>query len=210
MTFWRPTGSAIVLGSAQLDSVVSPSAALPVVRRRSGGGAVYVAPGEMVWADVVVPAADELWDDDVGRACWWVGEAWSSALTAVGIASETLSVHRAGLVKSRWSALVCFAGLGPGEVQISGRKVVGIAQRRTRRGALFQCAALLAWDPGPLVATLVVGGDGSDAGVSDAGASAAVAELAAAELALIATTAPVSADMLEAAFVQALPVGSPP
>ena len=86
VTFWRPTGSAVVLGSAQLDSVVSPSAAVPVVRRRSGGGAVYVAPGEMVWADVVVPAGDTLWSDDVGRACWWVGEAWSSALAGIGTA----------------------------------------------------------------------------------------------------------------------------
>jgi lipoate---protein ligase len=195
VTFWRPTGPAIVLGSAQPDSVVSPSAGVPVVRRRSGGGAVYVAPGEMVWADVVVPAGDELWSDDVGRAGWWVGEAWSSALAGVGIAPESLSVHRGRLVTSRWSPLACFAGLGPGEVQIDGRKVVGIAQRRSRRGALFQCAALLAWDPWALLSTLAISGDDRDQ--------------AAADLAALATPVPVSAERLETALVRALPVGSP-
>ncbi|MDQ3757058.1 MAG: hypothetical protein M3394_04340, partial [Actinomycetota bacterium] len=52
------------------------------------------------------------------------------------------------------SRQVCFAGLGPGEVSVGGRKVVGIAQRRTRFGALFQCAVHRTWDPAPLVARL--------------------------------------------------------
>ena len=30
---------------------------------------------------------------------------------------------------------------------VDGRKVVGISQRRTRAGALFQCAALTRWNP---------------------------------------------------------------
>jgi lipoate---protein ligase len=194
VTFWRPTAPAIVLGSAQPDSVISPSAAVPVVRRRSGGGAVFVAPGEMVWADVVVPADDELWSDDVGRASWWVGEAWSSALAGIGIAVESLSVHTGRPVTSRWSALACFAGVGPGEVQIDGRKVVGIAQRRSRRGALFQCAALLAWDPSALVSTLAITGDDRAQAVAD--------------LAALATSVSVSAEFLETALVRALPVGS--
>jgi hypothetical protein len=32
--------------------------------------------------------------------------------------------------------------------------VVGIAQRRTRESALFQCAVNLRWDPAPLVRAL--------------------------------------------------------
>ena len=61
-------------------------------------------------------------------------------------------VHRGGLVATPWSRQVCFAGLGPGEVTVAGRKVVGVAQRRTRHGARFQVAALLRWDPAALVA----------------------------------------------------------
>ena len=140
------TSAALVLGSTQPDP---GDRGVPVVRRRSGGGAVLVEPGDVVWVDVVVPAGDPLWDDDVGRAFWWLGDAWAAAL------GPGHTVHRGPLVTSPWSRVVCFAGVGPGEVlDAGGRKVVGIAQRRTRDLALFQCAALLAWRPerlGPLV-----------------------------------------------------------
>ena len=62
------TGPALVLGSTQPESDVRPDVDLEVVRRRSGGGAVLVVPGDVLWIDVVVPADDPLWDDDVGRA----------------------------------------------------------------------------------------------------------------------------------------------
>jgi lipoate-protein ligase A len=152
------TGPALVLGSAQPDGVVdatAPAAAgVDVVRRRSGGGAVLVVPGDLLWVDVVVPAADPLWEPDVGRAFHWLGETWAAALRELGVAGQ---VHRGALVRRAWSDLVCFAGLGPGEVTTpDGTKVVGISQRRTRAGARFQCAALATWDPAALVALLAL------------------------------------------------------
>jgi lipoate-protein ligase A len=140
------TASALVLGSTQA-MVVSDE--LDVVRRRSGGGAVLVEPAAVAWVDVVVPRDDPLWSDDVGRAFWWLGDAWAAALARLDVAGA--EVHRGPLVRTPLSDLVCFAGLGPGEVTVDGRKVVGMAQRRTRAGALFQCAVLLAWN-GPLLA----------------------------------------------------------
>jgi len=145
------TSPAVVLGSTQAEPPPGGSdRRLPVVRRRSGGGAVLVEPGGVLWVDVCVPRGDPLWDDDVGRAFQWLGDAWVTALDDGGRAVA----HRGALVTTRWSRDVCFAGLGPGEVTVDGRKAVGISQRRTRDGALFQCAALLAWDPAPLVARL--------------------------------------------------------
>ncbi|HET7489084.1 MAG TPA: hypothetical protein VFJ85_14230 [Acidimicrobiales bacterium] len=176
----------MVLGSTQPDV---PAGALEVARRRSGGGAVLVEPGRVVWADLVVPAGDPLWQADVGRAAWWVGEAWAAALTALGISGA--DVHRGGLVRTTWSPWVCFAGLGPGEVTVTGRKVVGVSQRRTRDGALFQCAVPLAWDPAPLLDALPI-----DAG----GRRAAAAALVGAVLAVARPAADV-----EDAFVAALP-----
>lgn len=131
-----------------------PEAQVPVVRRRSGGNAVWVAPGEFVWADVTIPRGDALWDDDVNKATWWVGEAWVAALRAVGV-DDPMTVHHGPVVCRRWCDHVCFAGIGPGEVTIGEQvKIVGISQRRTRDAALFQCAVLLHWDPAPLVAAL--------------------------------------------------------
>ena len=131
-------------------------AGVEVVRRRSGGGAVLVDPDDPVWIDLVVPAGDRLWVDDVGRATWWVGEAWCRALGALGVDPACLALHRGPLERTAWSDRVCFAALGAGEVTAGGRKVVGISQRRTRRGARFQCAALLRWAPDRLVDLLAL------------------------------------------------------
>lgn len=151
------TGPAVVLGSTQDEGVVDHEAAaaagVAVVRRRSGGGAVWVAPDEPRWIDVLVPRADPLWDEDVGRAFGPVGRAWQQALDAAGVTGTV--VHEGALVRTRWSDLVCFAGVGPGEVLLDGAKIVGISQRRTRAGARFQCAVPQAWDPAPLTSLLL-------------------------------------------------------
>jgi lipoate-protein ligase A len=139
------TAPAVVLGSTQ------PGVA-GAVRRRSGGGAVWLAPGDPLWVEVVVPRGDVLWSDDVGAAFWWLGDTWVSALAAVGV--EGAAVHRGGLCVTPWSRAVCFGGLGSGEVTLGERKVVGLSQRRTREGALFECAVYGTWDPAPLVAAL--------------------------------------------------------
>jgi lipoate-protein ligase A len=146
------TSPAVVLGSTQPEPPSAAAGSLPVVRRRTGGGAVLVEPGRLLWVDVVVPADDPCWDDDVARAFHWLGAVWVAALGDVGVDAVA---HEGTFCTTPWSRQVCFAGLGSGEVsRADGPKVVGIAQRRTRAGALFQCAALLAWDPVPLVARL--------------------------------------------------------
>ena len=147
-----PTGPALVLGSTQPATDVRPGVDIDVVRRRSGGGAVLVIPGDVLWVDVIVPSGDALWDDDVARASHWLGDAWAAALGELGVDGE---VHRGRLVRSPWSAVVCFAGVGPGEVSVDGRKAIGISQRRTRAAARFQCAALARWDPSALADLLV-------------------------------------------------------
>jgi len=143
-TVWLLSADAptLVLGSAQ-PAPAGPTSFGPssFVRRRSGGGAVWLDPTAVLWVDIFVTAADALWEPDVGRAFWWVGDLWATAIDEFGP-----RVHRSALVRTRWSDRVCFAGLGPGEVTVGGRKVVGISQRRWRAGCLFQCAALLRWD----------------------------------------------------------------
>jgi len=150
---------ALVLGSTQALTVANgealADAGVELVRRRSGGGAVLLVPGETLWVDVSLPRADPLWDDDVAHATHWLGRAWAGALGALGAEGR---VHTGGLVRARWSSLVCFAALGPGEVSVGGRKVVGVAQRRTRAGARFQCALHRSWRPGPLLALLHLDG----------------------------------------------------
>jgi len=154
----EPTEPALVLGSGQRDDVVDraacQAAGTAVVRRRSGGGAVLVEPGRLLWVDVLLPAGDPLWTDDVARAFLWLGETWRAALADLGVDA---AVHEGGLCTTTWSRLVCFGGLGTGEVVApTGAKLVGLSQRRTRAGARFQCAALGTWAPGDLLALLAL------------------------------------------------------
>jgi lipoate-protein ligase A len=154
----RVTAPAVVLGSTQRDSVVDADRArrsgIEVARRRSGGGAVLVLPGDPVWIDAWVPRGDRFWDDDVARAFDWLGATWTRALVSLGCAG--MAAHRGGYAAcTRWSSLICFGGVGTGEVvSAEGRKVVGIAQRRTRAGAWFHSACVLRWAPDPLLDVL--------------------------------------------------------
>ena len=147
-----PTRPAIVLGSSQKDEDVDhafcAANGIDVVRRRSGGGAVYVHPTESFWIDIVVPRGDALWNDDIGKSMWWIGDWWIALLADAGVVSA--QVHRGAFERNDWSDIVCFAGKGSGEVfpqeSHAQQKIVGISQRRTRDYARFQCIAYFQWD----------------------------------------------------------------
>lgn len=155
-----PTGPALVLGSAQDPAMVDTRALAArhgeIVRRRTGGGAVWVMPDDPLWLDVTVPANDPLHHDDVVRSFAWLGECWVAALAEVGL---TGVAHDGPADRDALARLACFAGRGPGEVSVGGSKVVGISQRRGRAGAIFQCAVNRELDPQPLLDVLGRGAD---------------------------------------------------
>lgn len=140
---------------------------MELVRRRGGGGAVYLEPGRFVWIDAWIPRDDVLWAHDVSVAAEWVGQWWVEALAGAGGAAGggagaeagaepaerpgALTVHTGRSEPGALGDLVCFAGRGPGEVFWDGRKIVGLSQWRSREGALFSSCAYLDWDPEPLL-----------------------------------------------------------
>lgn len=138
---------AVVLGSTQSFDVVdvgcAEKAGFSVVRRRSGGGVVILQPDDHVWIDVTVPRGHRLWNDDVERATWWLGDVWCAVLrdvvqdvpkevakaaakeVAKAAATGSLpsggspiewAVYRDKLVATAPQRAVCFASVGPGEV----------------------------------------------------------------------------------------------
>jgi lipoate---protein ligase len=153
---------AVVLGSTQREDVVDAAAlaahGLQLATRRSGGGAVLLGPAAQVWIDVSLPVGDPLWVDDVGRSSWWLGDVWAATLreSASHLVAPPV-VHHGGVDDPELGRLVCFAALGPGEVSVAGRKVVGISQRRTRDGARFQCVVHLRFEPTALLQVLRLG-----------------------------------------------------
>ncbi len=149
----HPTGPAVILGSSQRNEIVDLAEAgrlrVGLVHRRSGGGAVWLD-DSLVWLDVVLPAEDPLGDSDVQKAFYWLGDLFVEVLRELDAEGE-FAVHRGSLGRDPLNKLICFAGLGPGEVTRDGRKVVGISQRRTKRYTLFQCGILRSWAPATLV-----------------------------------------------------------
>jgi lipoate-protein ligase A len=152
----------LVLGSTQPPELVTPQAlrarSVELVRRRGGGGAVYLEPGNHLWLDAWIPRDDPLWSPDVSVAAEWVGRWWVEALAGVVVGPAGFSIHSGRAVPGRLGELVCFAGRGPGEVFEGGRKVVGLSQWRSREGALFSSCAYASWEAGPLLDLLEIDG----------------------------------------------------
>lgn len=201
----RPTRPAVVLGSTQPESLVdlrrAEDAGVDVVRRRSGGGAVLVAPGDPLWLDVWVPAGDPLAEDDVSRAFSWIGATWAEALIRIG--GRGLSVSHGPMARRAGAAgQACFGAVSSGEVAAAdGRKVVGLAQRRVRAGSWFHGACPGMWDPAPLIDLLSLEEGERAPAISElASAAVGVAELLGREADVSAALSDASA-----AFTDALP-----
>jgi lipoate-protein ligase A len=169
---WWPeiTAPALVLGSSQpeqdVDREACERAGVAVVRRRSGGGAVLLLPGEVTWLDVIVPLGSAGWSDDVHGPMIWLGHHLAAVVDELlddpldggadnpADGGRVISVHDGPMLTTRWSSTVCFDGIGAGEVLLGGRKLVGISQRRTRQAARLQCCWYSHHDPGRLVELL--------------------------------------------------------
>lgn len=150
ISLFTPVQPAIILGSTQKPSLINEISCLvnniEIVKRRSGGGIVFLAEDSTIWIDVEIHREHSLWLNDVGESSLWLGEVFKKELSE--LCDLNLELHRSALIKTAWSPLICFAGRGPGEVfSQDGRKVVGISQRRTRDWARFQCAISLQWKP---------------------------------------------------------------
>lgn len=157
---FEPVRPALVLGSTQSESIVNAESAslrgVEVTRRRSGGGAVLLVPGETIWIDVVLPAGHSRWSNDIAEAPVWLGSELLRTLREEDLVGEGARIHVGAMSNAQWSRLVCFAGRGPGEViDERGSKIIGISQRRTRDWARFQCVVSLSWNPALLVELLV-------------------------------------------------------
>jgi len=140
------TRAALIVGSSQSVELVDGDCALQqnidVVRRRSGGGLVYVHPAESVWIDITIPKDDPLWTDDVSSSMLWLGDVFVRAFSPWVDAT----CFQGAFVPGEFGRDVCFASHSPGEVFVGDHKLVGISQRRTREGARFQCVMYRSWN----------------------------------------------------------------
>jgi len=142
----------LVLGSRQTPDILDGGrlGSLTLRRRRGGGGLVLLGPGDL-WIDWWIPASDARWSPDVRVSALRAGGWWREALRErLGGDVEVYDGPLAGESSHR---VVCFAGRGPGEVFVHGRKAVGLAQWRVREGILM--TSLLRASPSVAVVDLL-------------------------------------------------------
>ncbi len=142
----RPT---LVLGGSQSLDVLDPDRRdrVAVRRRRGGGGLVLLQPDD-VWIDWWLPADDPRWSPDVHVTSGRVGQWWHDVL--VESLTSDVVVHQGVLAGDPSWRVACFAGRGPGEVFVDGRKAVGLTQWRVREG-VFVSTVLPAHPSTPLL-----------------------------------------------------------
>ncbi len=134
MTLVKADADLVVLGSRQTLDDLGPQARSGAIRRRRGGGGVVLTqPGDL-WVDWWIPVGDPRWLADVRQAAVAAGRWWADALAPD--VTGSVHVHEGPLEGAAAHRVACFAGRGPGEVFIDGRKAVGLTQWRVREGAL--------------------------------------------------------------------------
>ncbi len=158
LRWYRSTRPALVLGRGQGALALRSMENLEVITRFSGGGAVLMDEG-LLSLDIFLPAGHALLAGDPLAVFDRVGQAWARALGSLGVPDLTIhdgagTARRRGSPREQLLAAVCYATLGRGEVLAGGRKLVGLAQRRRRQGALVQCGLLRRWEPEPVLRAL--------------------------------------------------------
>jgi lipoate-protein ligase A len=169
LRWYRSTAPAIVLGRGQAG-VRLRDVGITVVTRFSGGGAVWLSP-DVLSLDVLLPTGHPWASQRLTEAFDHVGAAWLAGLRDLGVTGLTVhdgpsTARRRGTTRERLLAAVCYATRGRGEVFWHDRKLVGLAQRRRRHGALVQCGVLRRWRPQRLLTAL--GADPDDAEICHA------------------------------------------
>lgn len=158
MLIVRTSEPTFVLGGSQSLDVLDPQRRQRVaLRRRRGGGGVVLLQPDDVWIDWWLPADDARWSSDVHVTSIAVGEWWRHVLAA-RLQREVI-VHHGALEGDRAWRVACFAGRGPGEIFVDGRKVVGVTQWRVREG-VFVSSVLHAHSSSALLHLLVTAPDG--------------------------------------------------
>ncbi len=142
--YWsRP---AITIGFLQKKGIEGLySLGIPVVRRPTGGRAVYH--DREVTYSIVLPPNDPILKHTTVEVYAIFAQGFVKALRYMGIEAEVVSkpINQKGASK-----LLCFGSISQCEITIQGRKVIGSAQRRAECGFIQQGSILLDGRQSPL------------------------------------------------------------
>lgn len=142
LLLWQYDTPAIIMGCSQRPDEGqlqrSKQEGLPIMRRGSGGGAVLAGPW-MLSVTVFIPAEHPVGKLDIIKIFSWLEQVWIKALLESGVSckgvDKTLIEQSKQIAKTEGLEWACYASLSHGEVvSPDGRKLVGLAQIRKRKG----------------------------------------------------------------------------
>lgn len=145
--FWRYKEPAVIMGCSQRPDEAqihrANNAQLPIQRRKSGGGAVFAGPW-MLSVTVFMPTDLPEAKLDIIQSFGWLESIWIQALKNSGInckgVSKPLIDRSKQIAEQHHIGWACYASLSHGEiVSLEGKKLVGIAQIRKRKGVALVC-----------------------------------------------------------------------
>jgi len=155
---WTYPAPTIVLGCSQRALQAAVAQQLPpglgLLVRPSGGGAVLTGPW-MVSASVVLPLAHPWVKGRLPDSYRDLGQLHVDVLADLGVIARALPEPEVPAANDRLGSVVgwaCYGSLAPWEVvDASGRKLVGLAQRRQRTGVLLVAGTLATAPDWPLL-----------------------------------------------------------
>lgn len=141
---WTPWTLSLGHGQAWDETLAARcrAAGVPVVRRETGGRAVYHA-DELTYC-VTIPAGSPLYTGSLPEAYARINRALARGLALVGVecGQESRRIDLAAAYRQELGGL-CFAATARSEVLWQGRKLVGSAQRQVRSGLLQHGSLML-------------------------------------------------------------------
>lgn len=159
LAWWRVPTPTLVLGRGDRRTAEAEVTEVPVVRRSSGGGPVLWGPHLLAF-DVILPRSHPRWTADITSAYEWLGVALADALRDLGLSARAIPPDEAhDRNDPDLAGVSCFGGLSPWEVEVTGRKVVGLSQIRRRAGQILQVGILARPETPPLAQVLGMDAD---------------------------------------------------
>ncbi|MEH6650603.1 MAG: hypothetical protein V7707_11310 [Motiliproteus sp.] len=142
LLLWQYDKPAVIMGCSQRpdDGQLQRAerAGLAMMRRGSGGGAVLAGPW-MLSVTLFIPPEHPVGSLDLIQLFGWFEQIWTRALIDCGVSckgvDKALIERSKQISKDAGVQWACYASLSHGEVvSLDGRKLVGLAQIRKRKG----------------------------------------------------------------------------
>jgi lipoate-protein ligase A len=164
--WWHSTREPVlILGAGQSDADIDldacRAAGITILRRTSGGTAVFATPW-LLGLDLALPVSHPLVLADIVESYAWFGATWAHALQSLGIDARSISIDEARTAAQRepQSRLLikpaCFGSVAPYEVVLGPRKLVGLSQVRRRHVQILQSGLYLRFSASDIIDLLVI------------------------------------------------------